>query len=132
MIDELQRRIESFLRGTFWKHLKEFTIGFSLFCIVFSIGFIFYFLFPEITLEIAIPLKYNVFSGIDLYGVWWRIFTLPALGLGILLVNLLVIQLVKKKDEVLPAFLYLTTLIAELFLLIGIIFIVLLNAKFYG
>lgn len=127
-----RHKVQQFFEVTAWNHLHGITVGFSLFAIIFGTGFIFLLLFPEITLEIAIPLKYNIFSGIDLYGAWWRIFTLPALGIGILLVNLLIIHLVKSRDSVLPVFLYIATILAELFLLLGIIFIVLLNAKFYG
>ena len=74
-----------------------------------------------------IPLHYNVIVGVDQFGPWQQIFVMPALGLFILIFNLLVQTLVFGYDKLLASFFAIGTVVAELGLLVAMALVVLLN-----
>lgn len=100
--------------------------GFFLLCALFPV----WKLFPDITLRPAIPLHYNIHSGIDLFGPWWNIFLIPALGGGVLLINTLAALFIWKRERLL-AFVFLgATMLAEFILFFAMVFVVLLNLSY--
>ncbi|MFA5106932.1 MAG: hypothetical protein WC497_01235 [Patescibacteria group bacterium] len=44
-----------------------------------------------------VPLHYNIYFGIDLYGPWYQILTLPATGLGLLFINFILSFILYKR-----------------------------------
>ncbi len=74
-----------------------------------------------------IPLHYNVYMGIDESGPWQRVFVLPAIGLGLLLVNTFLQVVLHKRERVLATFFAITTVASEAILLVSMVLIVLLN-----
>lgn len=74
-----------------------------------------------------IPLHYNVYMGIDESGPWQRVFVLPAIGLGLLLVNAVLQALLFRREKVLATFFAVATVASEAILLVSMVLIVLLN-----
>ncbi len=87
-------------------------------------------LFPEITTTIAIPLHYNVYTGVDLFGSWRRIFTVPIVASIIFVVNTLFAFGLWRRDHVLSYFFVAVMLISEMMAFVSMIFIVLLNLSY--
>ena len=74
-----------------------------------------------------IPLHYNVYLGVDRFGSWRQAFTLPAIGLGLLLVNLGFEAVFFRSERMLAYFFALATLVSEIVLFVSMILLVLLN-----
>lgn len=74
-----------------------------------------------------IPLHYNIYTGIDLFGSWQRIFIWPAIGLIILIINFIFSIILYDKKEVISYFLSCTTTIVQIFLLISTLLTILIN-----
>lgn len=104
----------------------------SLLCIMLGVGMIYLRLFPEIMNQAFIPLHYNVYSGTDSYGPWWRIFTIPGFGLTFFVANMLVARFAIRKNPLLHAFLYGITLFTQIILFIALLFVIALNISLYG
>lgn len=87
-------------------------------------------LFPEITSSFAVPLHYNIHSGVDLYGRWQRIFTTPIISGIILAVNIVLGIVLWRKDKVLSYFFFAVAAMAQVFAFLAMIFVVLLNLSY--
>lgn len=74
-----------------------------------------------------IPLHYNIYLGVDLFGRWQEIFYLPGIGLFILLLNTILALVLFNKKEILSYFLTVTSALLQLFLLLATIFVILIN-----
>ena len=72
-------------------------------------------------------LHYNVLFGVDRIGPWWHVFTVPLLGLSILLVNAVVGWYFFEKEKLVSYILNLTTILIHLFLGVGAYLLVFLN-----
>lgn len=123
---------------SFAKILREMTrerffliAGFvSLFFLAASIALPVWRLFPGITERIAIPLHYNVHSGVDLFGPWQRIFTPVIISASILITNSIIAIILWKKEKVLSYFLIAVAMLVQVFLFVSMIFVVLLNLTY--
>ncbi len=71
----------------------------------------------------SIPLHYNIYFGIDLFGPWYRLLIMPLFGVCILLVNGLVALLIIDKEEPLSYSLILGALFCQIFLWAPCVFI---------
>ncbi len=74
-----------------------------------------------------IPLHYNVYLGVDRFGPWQAAFTLPAIGLGLLVVNLCFEAAFFRRERMLAHFFAIATLVSEIILLVAMVLLVLLN-----
>jgi len=74
-----------------------------------------------------IPLHYNIYTGIDLFGSWQRIFIWPAIGLIILIVNLVLAIILYEKKEIISHFLSFAATFTQIFLLIATLLTILIN-----
>jgi len=74
-----------------------------------------------------IPLHYNIYTGIDLFGSWQRIFIWPTIGLIILLINLILAIIIYEKKEIVSYFLSFAATLAQIFLLIATLLTILIN-----
>ncbi len=74
-----------------------------------------------------IPLHYNIYFGVDKFGPWYYIFALPALGILMLLTNILFEAIYAKHEHVLSIFFAITTLLVETILLGSMVLITLIN-----
>ncbi len=73
-------------------------------------------------------LHYNIIFGVDLVGDWWRVYYLPAVGIGVIFVNFLFSATVYLFDKFLARFLSFWVLFFHIFLLIGVLILVGLNS----
>lgn len=74
-----------------------------------------------------IPLHYNIYLGIDLFGPWQKIFNLPIIGGVILILNSLLTSLIYNKKELVSYFLITSSAFIQLILLVATTLIVLIN-----
>ena len=72
-----------------------------------------------------IPLHYNVYLGVDRFGPVRDLFFIPAIGLGLLLINLSVQTIFSKREKLLARFFSIVTPILQFVLLIAMGLIVL-------
>ncbi len=77
--------------------------------------------------ESFIPLHYNIYLGIDSFGLWQKIFILPLFGLVAALLNTLLAFVVYNRKEIISYFLSFTSLVLQIFLLIATALIILIN-----
>ena len=84
-----------------------------------------------------IPLHYNIYLGIDRFGLWYEVFILPVIGIVILVLNLSLaasfsegehrVFRLGKSEPVLSRLLLWLTPVIELVLFFGVVFTLLLN-----
>lgn len=87
-------------------------------------AFLFWRIKPQETL---IYLQYNIYFGINLIGPWYKIYLIPLSGLLFFLINLAISIIIHNKEKMVAYFLMLTSVLCQVFLWIGAIFIVYLN-----
>ena len=85
---------------------------------------------PIIYGKTAVPLHYNIHIWIDTVGPWWRIYLVPAIGLTIMIVNILLARYMWSRDPVLSYIVGAATLALQLILLTAMIFIVYLSLQY--
>ncbi len=125
---------------TFLKSMKSygkskvfrFAILPSIALVAGATALIYYFLFPEAAEQIAVPLHYNIHFGVDRYGSWRQLFTIPFIGLFILLFNLGLAGYLWTRDKMLSVTLSVATLIMQVLLIVALAFVILLNLSYYG
>lgn len=72
-------------------------------------------------------LHYNIYFGVDLVGVWHKIFLIPGTGAVFFLINSVLIYFLHNKEKFLARILAVTSAVSELGLLVATILITLLN-----
>jgi len=104
--------------------------GAVLFLLLFQILFPAWRIVPLIYGQTAVPLHYNIHFGVDTIGEWWRVFTVPAVGLAIALINGVSARRLWKREKMLAYLAVGATLFLEVFLSVAMVFIVLLNISY--
>jgi len=79
------------------------------------------------SLSNLIPLHYNIYFGIDLFGPWYRIFLLPAVGLVFLAVNSFLGVKLFHKEKILSYFLIGSGSLMQIILIVAALFIILIS-----
>jgi hypothetical protein len=75
-----------------------------------------------------IILHYNVYFGVDNFGNWQQVFWMPAIGLGLFLINLYLAFFFHSNKEVIASYILLiASLMIQLSLIIGAISVILIN-----
>jgi len=74
-----------------------------------------------------IPLHYNIYFGIDLFGPWYRIFLLPAIGIIFLAINFFLGILLFHKEKILSYFLVGSNSLIQTILILAALFIILIS-----
>lgn len=85
---------------------------------------------PIIYGKTAVPLHYNIHIGVDNVGPWWQIYMVPAIGLIIMIANLLLARFMWSRDPVLSYIAGIATLVLQLVLLTAMIFMVYLSLQY--
>lgn len=127
------RRATSLLRETReLLRLRFFRLAFGLSLLVIALAVLLpaWKVLPAIYGSEFIPIHYNIHYGVDRTGPWWRIFTLPAIGLVIWLLNVPLAAVFSRHERMLGMFVAGMTLVIELFLLSAMVFVVLLNLSY--
>lgn len=104
----------------------------SLALIGISAGYLWYYLFPEATEQLFVPLHYNVHSGVDTIGEAPYLFLAPAIALCIFIVNALLSTAFYKKDPLVSYASSVTSAFCSLLALLSIIHLVAVNLAYYG
>lgn len=73
--------------------------------------------------EYPIPLHYNIYTGIDAIDYWYKIFIIPAFGLGTILINLIIGLFFNNKEKFVSYILYTAALIIQILILAGSYFL---------
>lgn len=55
--------------------------------------------------DYPVPIHYNVYFGIDVIDYWTSVFLIPAMGLGIIIINLLISYLIHEREKFISQFL---------------------------
>lgn len=115
----------------------RFVVGISLLFLVGMVVLPLWRLTPIIAENPFIPLHYNIFLGVDRFGPWYEVFTLPVLGAVMLVLNVALASSyslerqtlfgLKTREPLLAKFLLWTTLVVEVVLFTGMVFTLLLN-----
>lgn len=77
--------------------------------------------------EGSVFLHYTVLFGVDLTGPWYRVFSVPMIGIGILLINGALGWVLFSRDKFVSHILNATTLLCHIFLLVAASLLVFLN-----
>jgi len=64
-----------------------------------------------------IPLHYNIYFGIDLIGLWYKIYFIPGAGFLIIFINLLLSSIIYKREKIISYFLMIAASVAQIILL---------------
>ena len=81
-----------------------------------------------------IPLHYNIYSGVDEIGDWRKIYIVPALGLGLIVINFVVYYFLIKNNsyKFIASFLTTFSFVVQIILAVAIYFMVnLFTSGFY-
>ncbi|HSR89197.1 MAG TPA: hypothetical protein VLK22_02225 [Candidatus Udaeobacter sp.] len=90
--------------------------------------FLWWYLFSNIHSSAGqIFLHYNIIFGTDLVGEWWKIYLVPLVGIGTILLNYLVSSFFYSVDKFLARLICFWALLFHLFLTIGLVLLIRLN-----
>ncbi|MBU1177714.1 hypothetical protein KJ903_00680 [Patescibacteria group bacterium] len=64
-----------------------------------------------------IPLHYNIYNGIDIVDLWYKVFIIPAFGLFLLLINLITSISFFRREKFIAYLLNLSNILVQLLLL---------------
>ncbi|MFA6534174.1 MAG: hypothetical protein WCT37_03295 [Patescibacteria group bacterium] len=78
--------------------------------------------------EASLVLHYSVYFGIDLIGPWFQLYLTPLVGSFLGLINLALALIFYQKEKIAAYLLAVTTLLLEIFLLIGGGLLILVNS----
>jgi hypothetical protein len=74
-----------------------------------------------------IPLHYNLYFGIDVFGPWYSVFAMPAMALIALVINGGIGYVLYQRERVLTYFLMVIAAVVNVIALAASVFVVLLN-----
>lgn len=74
-----------------------------------------------------LPLHYNIYWGIDLFGAWYQAFIMPIIGLAIWLMNFVLAIYLYSKKIMASYFFVISAVVAQLFLLTSTLLVILIN-----
>lgn len=79
--------------------------------------------------DINIILYYNILFGVEYQGAVHELFTIPIIGLLIFFMNLVIIRFVHQKEKFIFYLLLAASLVSQIFVIIAIMALVLVNSK---
>lgn len=103
---------------------------FSLVCFVVGILVMVIALFPAALTAPIVSLHYNIHFGVDAVGAWWRLFVPSALAAMLTLGNFWYAARVWQREHVIAYAFLVATVLVNIFVLLHIICIVLLNLSY--
>lgn len=77
--------------------------------------------------EAFVPLHYNIYLGVDSFGLWQKIFLLPLFGAGVLFLNTLLAFVVYNRKEIISYFFSFSSLLIQIALFFATALIILIN-----
>lgn len=98
-------RVKSFFSQDFFKNsLVHWTLISAIFLNIANWSITAFFIRPT---EVEIILHYNVYFGVDIVGMWWQAYLLPAVGTVFMVVNTILAYLLFSRRERIAAHLFL-------------------------
>lgn len=80
----------------FWlRHFTALSFGGALLVHLLAAGMLFFLIQSR---DEVVILRYNAYLGIDLLGVWWQVFLVPAVTFFFVLINTLLMWLLKERQ----------------------------------
>ena len=107
--------------------IKDPTFLFSFIASLFVNLAIWINLFRIQKIDGLIPLHYNIYLGIDHVGTWYKLFTVPIIGITILILNLILSIFVYFKDKLIAHILIFSALFVQIILFLASLSIVWIN-----
>ncbi|MCC6638957.1 hypothetical protein IT409_00180 [Candidatus Falkowbacteria bacterium] len=80
-----------------------------------------------LSLSGTIPLHYNLYFGVDVFGPWWHAFSLPLFGVMVMIVNIVSAYYVYEQEKVLSYLLMVISCIVSIIVCAASLFVVLLS-----
>ncbi len=77
--------------------------------------------------KVTMPLHYNIYWGIDLFGKWYQGFILPVMGFAILVINFILAIFLYSQKSLASYFFIISTVFIQAFLAASTILIILIN-----
>lgn len=71
-----------------------------------------------------VALHYNIYSGIDLIGEWWKFYTIPAIGFFIYATNQLLAKYCYRREKILSYMLVAAHILIQLYLMWALFLII--------
>lgn len=78
----------------------------------------------------SVPLHYNIYVGIDTFGPWWMLFSIPLLSLVFALINGVCAKTLLRKRPMLALTLWSATLFVGVLSLMALVRIILINIAY--
>jgi len=75
----------------------------------------------------TLPLHYNIYWGIDLFGQWYQSLILPVFGLIVLIVNFILAVFLYSQKSLASYFFIIAAVFVQFFLLVSTILMILIN-----
>src|SRR3989338_6829827 len=121
---ELRDRFSEFKKASV---LYRWAVIISLIILLANFALLLWRLAPFFEPGQSIPLHYNIYFGIDIFGQWERLFLLPAIGALFLFLNFIAQLYFVRRIPLLALFFACGTILVEAVLLISLLFVVLMN-----
>lgn len=102
-IEVLKKSADKILKNNYWR--DKFSMVVLLASLTLNLGV---WLFLGLKLkpsDYPVPIHYNVYFGIDVIDYWTSVFLIPAMGLGIIIINLLISYLIHEREKFISQFL---------------------------
>ena len=71
-----------------------------------------------------IPLHYNIYNGIDVIDLWYKVFVIPAFGLFLLVVNLIISSLFYRRHHFIAYLIMINNLFVQVLLIVACVIII--------
>lgn len=75
----------------------------------------------------TLPLHYNIYWGIDLFGKWYQSFILPVFGFIVLIVNFILAVFLYSQKSLASYFFIISAVFVQIFLLVSTVLMILIN-----
>lgn len=119
--------LKNFFGLIFRDRLIQVAFSISLTINLFLWILLYFTFFPLREFGDLVPLHYSIYFGIDLVGRWYKIFTLPFVGIFILFINLILSCSFYLKEKMISYFLSIATLFSQILLTIAGITVILIS-----
>jgi hypothetical protein len=105
----------------------QITFGLSLVINLIIWLSLYYHFFPLQHFGESVPLRFNIYFGINLIGKWYEVFVMPIIGLFFIAINFILADVIYLRDKIVSYFLLGTSVFTQILLGLAAYMIVLIN-----
>lgn len=124
------RKLLTHVRALHELRFFKFATMASFVLLALGVAGIFWQLYPAVVKQPVVPLHYTIHFGVDQVGPGWRLFVPSILAFVLTIANLLFAGHMWQREKVIAYAFIVTSLFVNLFTLLHIVFIVLLNLTY--